>query len=200
MPQPESWVEPPSSNLPDGYSSTGCGFGCLTGAPQLPRVSSPCSVKTCMSLPLDCDPGDRGSESSALSIVSGAQCVSAQSLSCILLFATPWTSVCQAPLSTKFSRQEYWSWLAISSSRGSSRHTVYAQMLSHVRLFVTPWSIARARLLCLWDSLGKNTGVSWHFFLQGIFPFQGSNLGLLGLLHWQEDSSPLVPPRKPSTQ
>ena len=36
-----------------------------------------------------------------------------------------------------------------------------------------------SRLLCPWDSLGKNTGVDCHFLLQGIFPTtQGSNLGL----------------------
>ena len=35
------------------------------------------------------------------------------------------------------------------------------------------------RLLCPWDSPGKNTGVGSHFFLQGIFPTQGSNPGLL---------------------
>ena len=28
-----------------------------------------------------------------------------------LLFVTPWTVACQAPLSMEFSRQEYWSWL-----------------------------------------------------------------------------------------
>ena len=31
------------------------------------------------------------------------------------------------------------------------------------------------RLLCLWDSPGKNTGVGYYFLLQGIFPTQGSN-------------------------
>ena len=36
-----------------------------------------------------------------------------------------------------------------------------------------------ARLLCPWNSLGKNTGVGSHFLLQGIFPTQGSNTGLL---------------------
>ena len=36
-----------------------------------------------------------------------------------------------------------------------------------------------ARLLCPWDSPGKNTGVGCHFLLQGIFPTQGLNLGLL---------------------
>ena len=48
-----------------------------------------------------------------------------------------------------------------------------------------------ARLLCPWDSPSKNTGVGCHFFLQGIFPTQGSNLCLLHLLHWQVDSLPL---------
>ena len=32
---------------------------------------------------------------------------------------------------------------------------------------------------------GKNTRVVCHFILQGIFLTQGSNLHLLGLLHWQ---------------
>ena len=35
------------------------------------------------------------------------------------------------------------------------------------------------RLLHSWDSPGKNTGVGCHFLLQGIFPTQGSNPGLL---------------------
>ena len=35
----------------------------------------------------------------------------AKSLSCVLLFGTPWTVVYQAPLSMGFSRQEYWSGL-----------------------------------------------------------------------------------------
>ena len=33
-----------------------------------------------------------------------------------------------------------------------------------------------ARLLCPWNSLGKNTGVGSHSLLQGIFPTQWSNL------------------------
>ena len=31
---------------------------------------------------------------------------------------------------------------------------------------------------CLWNSLGKNTGVDSHVLLQGIIPIQGSNPGL----------------------
>ena len=34
------------------------------------------------------------------------------------------------------------------------------------------------RLLCPWDFPGKSTRVGCHFLLQGIFPTQGSNLGL----------------------
>ena len=35
------------------------------------------------------------------------------------------------------------------------------------------------RLLCAWGSPGKSTGVGCHFLLQGIFPTQELNLGLL---------------------
>ena len=41
-------------------------------------------------------------------------------LSCVLLFATTWTVAWQATLSMEFSRQEYWSGVAMPSSRGSS--------------------------------------------------------------------------------
>ena len=36
-----------------------------------------------------------------------------------------------------------------------------------------------ATMLCPWDSPGKNAGVGFHALLQGIFPIQESNLGLL---------------------
>ena len=42
----------------------------------------------------------------------------------------------------------------------------------------------------------KNTGVGFHFLLQGIFPTQVLNLHLLHLLHWPADSLPLVPSGK----
>ena len=45
---------------------------------------------------------------------------------------------------------------------------------------VTPMDgLSSARLLCLWNSLGKNNGGGSHSFLQGIFPTQGSNPDLL---------------------
>ena len=42
-----------------------------------------------------------------------------------------------------------------------------------------PHGLQSARLPCPWDSPGKNTGVGCHALLQGIFPTQGSNPGLL---------------------
>ena len=42
-----------------------------------------------------------------------------------------------------------------------------------------PHGLQPARLLWPWNTLGKNTGVENHFLLQGIFPTQGSNLGLI---------------------
>ena len=38
-----------------------------------------------------------------------------KSLSCVRLFATPWTVACQALLSMGFSKQEYWSGLPFPS-------------------------------------------------------------------------------------
>ena len=64
---------------------------------------------------------------------------------------------------------------------------VCAQLLSCVWLFETLQTVA-PRLLCPWDSPGKNTGVGCRVLLQGIFLTQGSNLHLL---HWQVDSLPL---------
>ena len=41
--------------------------------------------------------------------------VEVKSLSCVRLFATPWTVAYKAPLSMEFSRQEYWSGLPLPS-------------------------------------------------------------------------------------
>ena len=65
---------------------------------------------------------------------------------------------------------------------------------------VQPHGLQISRLLCPWDSPGKNTGVGCHALLQEIFPTQGSNLSLQGLLYWLAGSLPLVPPGKPSLQ
>ena len=53
-----------------------------------------------------------------------------------------------------------------------------------------------ARLLCPWDSPGKNTGVGCHALLQGIFPTQGLNPGLLHyrqiLYHLSHQENPSI--------
>ena len=50
------------------------------------------------------------------------------------------------------------------------------------------------RLLCPWDSPGKNTEVGCHFLLQGIFLMQGSNhvscIGRQVLYHWTTWEAP----------
>ena len=42
-----------------------------------------------------------------------------------------------------------------------------------------PHGLQHTRFFCPWDFPGKNTGVGCHFFLQGVFPTQGSNPCLL---------------------
>ena len=63
-------------------------------------------------------------------------------------------------------------------------------------LFATLWTTQTARLLCPWGSPGKNTGVSCHTLLQGIFPTQRLHPCLLCLLRWHAGSLPLAPPGK----
>ena len=53
-----------------------------------------------------------------------------------------------------------------------------------------PHGLQSTRLLYAWDFPGKNTGADCHFLLQGSFPTQGLNLGVL---HRQADSLTLSP-------
>ena len=66
-------------------------------------------------------------------------------LSCVQLFATPWTVACQAPLFTEFSRQEYWSGLPFPSpggvfpTQGSNLSLLHCrQILYHLSHQVSP--------------------------------------------------------------
>ena len=54
-------------------------------------------------------------------------------------------------------------------------------VLSHSVMSDSLWHHAQqpARVLCPWDSLGKNTRMGCHALFQGIFPIQGLNPGLL---------------------
>ena len=94
----------------------------------------------------------------------------------VQLFVTPWTVVCQAPLSTGLPRQEYWSelpfpppgdlpdpWIKPMSlasplmggfftPSATYSVSVSVQSLSHVRLFVTPWTAAHQAYLSITNS------------------------------------------------
>ena len=70
----------------------------------------------------------------------------------------------------------------------SVSHSVMSDLLQSHWLELT-------RLLCLWDSPGKNAGVGSHSLLQAIFLMQGLNRGLLHcrqiLYHLSYQGSPL---------
>ena len=58
---------------------------------------------------------------------------------------------------------------------------VCAKSLQSCPTLCNPIDCTPTRLLCSWDSPGKNTGVGCHFFLQGIFLPQGLNPRLFHL-------------------
>ena len=64
----------------------------------------------------------------------------------------------------------------------------YASVMSNS---LQPYGLYPSRLLCPWDSPGKNTGVAFHALLQGIFLTQGLNPHLLRLPHLQVGYLPL---------
>ena len=68
---------------------------------------------------------------------------------------------------------------------------VYVLSYSVMSHSLQPHGLYPGRLLCPWDSPGKNAGIDCHFLLQGIFPTQGLSPHLWCLLHYQVDSLPL---------
>ena len=79
---------------------------------------------------------------------------------------------CSLILSLFFIRKHF----ACQDTTGSSSRLVVPNSLQLHELYPT-------RLLWPCNSPGKNTGVGSHFLLQGIFPIQGLNPGLL---HWRQ--------------
>ena len=79
-----------------------------------------------------------------------------------------------------------------------------AKHFNHVHFNHGPLLVAQSygpqptRLLCSWDSPGKNPAVGCCFLPQGIFLTQGLNPRLLHLLYWQAASLPGAPPGKPN--
>jgi len=71
----------------------------------------------------------------------------------------------------------------IREVEGTSVHVCWVASVMSDSLW--PCGPLPTRVLCPWDSPGKNTGVGCHALLQGIFLTQGSNPCLSCLLHWQ---------------
>ena len=88
-----------------------------------------------------------------------------------------------------------WAFLS-SSEREAVRLTSPSKSVSHsvVSNSLHPCELYPTRLLCPWNSPGKNTGVGCHFLFQGIFPTQGLNPSLLHcrqtLYHVSHQGSP----------
>ena len=90
---------------------------------------------------------------------------------------------------------KFYTMICISKSRLSSQK--YGSVCVYVcvcALFAQscPHGLQPVKLLCPWDFPGKNTGVSYHAFLQGIFQTQGVELRSPTL---QVDSLPPKPPK-----
>ena len=93
----------------------------------------------------------------------------AQSLSCVQLFATPWTTACQVPLSMGILQARILEWVVMPSSRRSFQPRDRTQ-ISHIA--------GGSSLPSEPPGKPKNIGVGSLSLLQGIFLTQESNQGL----------------------
>ena len=89
-------------------------------------------------------------------------------LSHVQLFANPWVVVCQTLLSMGFSRQEYWSGLPCPPPGNLPIPGIKPRSPALQVNFLPSEPPGKP----------KNTGVGSLCLFQGIFPTQGSNLGL----------------------
>ena len=85
--------------------------------------------------------------------------------------------------------QPYCTPFPVLSQSVVSCNILTAVCVSYSLICLRPHGLYPARLLCPWNSPGKNTGVGCHSLFQGIFLTQGSNPHLL---HWQVVSLPLT--------
>ena len=92
-------------------------------------------------------------------------------LSWILTSTWHWWSLNQKPTCIR-----ELTYIQHEKKKGKKSESVSHSVLSDSLL---PQGLQPTRLLCPWDSPGKNTGVGRHSLLQGIFPTQGLNQGLL---------------------
>ena len=103
-------------------------------------ASSVCKSLQCLSSTLT-QGGERGHLFSlTCSLVLWRVKVKVKSLSCVRLFATPWTVAYQAPPSPGFSRQEYWSGVPFRDTANKYRWRVWGVLTVYGSHWVCPSS------------------------------------------------------------
>ena len=95
--------------------------------------------------------------------------------------------------SLEYGKPNWWAY-------GWSHIMWHAKLLQSCPIVCNPQGLLPPGFSVCWVFQAKITGIGCHFLLQGIFLTQGSNPCILCPLHWQADSSPLVPPGKPHTR
>ena len=131
---------------------------------------------------------------------------------------TPWTAAHQTSPSMGFSRQEYRSGVPLPSLVYMTRYHIYDFITIYMYIYLIYCIYMFCPVLCFLaelcptlcdpmgcsppgssvhvDSPGKNTGAGCHVLLQGIFPTQGLNPGLLHfrwtLYHLNHQRSPRI--------
>ena len=110
-----------------------------------------------------------------------------QMLNCFILITTLWCILLWCILLLSLFLYKWGNWdpgrlndltnvTQLVSGRGKENCSVMSNSLQ-------PHGLQPSRLLHPWGSSDKNTGVGCHALLQGIFPTQESNSGLL---HWRK--------------
>ena len=129
----------------------------------------------------------QGSQSAMDSFIRKSKC---QSLSHCLVFVLPWTVAHQAPLSTQFSRQEYWSGLPFPSPgdfNSGIQLLHYRQILYHMNQG-SPIRSDQKRLKNVWMAIvGDITHTQW-VWLRDMNDTPGERLALPKLpvrSHWE---------------
>ena len=97
-------------------------------------------------------------------------------LSHVQLFATPWTIACQASLWDDSPGKNTGEYVCVCVC-------THAKSLQSCPTLCDPMDCSLPSSFVHRDSPGKNTGMGCHVLLQGIFPSQGLNLGLLHCRH-----------------
>ena len=117
---------------------------------QAQEMAAAATAKSLQSCPTLCDPTDGSPPGSSVPGILQARtlewvaisfcnaCMHASWFSCIWLWATLWTAAHQAPLSTGFSRQEYWSGLPFPSPQEMATEAEKNEWYPYQRATINP--------------------------------------------------------------